>query len=102
MFGKKLRIEIEELKHKLLKEQFRNSELAHENDVLTQKLKRADEIESTMPENCIRGEWCKACGFSKTLHSRVYEGHGQYSLEAFIVCDKGNSCENFVQRKEET
>lgn len=99
MFNKELKLKIEELKRELLKEQCRNSELAHENDLLTQKLSRANEIESTMPNGCVRGEWCKACSFSKTLHARVYDGYGRYSLEHFIVCDKGNSCENFVQKE---
>lgn len=101
MFNKELKLEIEELKRKLLKEQLRNSELAHENDMLVQKLSRAEEIESSMPNGCVRGEWCKACNFSTTLHARVYEGHGQYSLERFTVCNKGNSCENFVQKEYE-
>ena len=51
-----------------------------------------------VPEDCVRGPWCKACEFVKTYHYSSYYTRHSEMLVAY-VCGKGESCKQFVQRE---
>lgn len=56
---------------------------------LTVELEKVAKLEETIPEDCVKGPWCKACEFVKTI---------QYVTNRVYVCGKGASCRNFVQK----
>jgi hypothetical protein len=87
-----------------LEEKLRDSEL--QNSIYSTKvaelraaLEEASELEETIPEDCVKGPWCKACEFVKTI--QYSEPCSPYALEVtngVYVCGKGASCRNFVQK----
>ena len=56
-------------------------------------------LEETIPSDCVRGPWCKACEFVRTFHyvERYDDMITPCVIEAY-VCGKGKSCVNFVQQ----
>jgi hypothetical protein len=67
---------------------------------LAVKLDEVSKLEESIPEGCVKGPWCKACEFSKTIHYSEHYGYNSYSsLVTMYVCSKGKSCENFVQKE---
>lgn len=84
----KLRVENGELCEKLIKYGEDNVRLAEENADL------AKLFDST-PSDCKVGSYCEACEFSKRYFRRDFP----LSYDVFF-CNKGNSCTNFVPKKE--
>lgn len=56
-------------------------------------------LEETVPKDCVRGPWCEACEFVKTFYVSHYYGFAQSDVRKAYVCGKGQSCNNFVQKK---
>lgn len=53
------------------------------------------------PEDCVKGAWCTACVFSKTYFVKHLMRSGPNYFSNVLVCEKGKTCKNFVQYKEE-
>lgn len=111
MFGKKrkeyeeeirkLEFVIHDLKQEIsdLKEEVTCFKASTES--LEKDLDNITKMKDSTPEDCKRGEWCKACEFSRIYFSRVYHGGAVWRSCPTYMCGKGESCKNFVQRKEE-
>lgn len=63
------------------------------------KLEEIGKLNETIPEDCEKGPWCKACEFVRTFHYNEYYGYGNYKVNVAYTCGKGKSCKNFVQRE---
>lgn len=63
------------------------------------RFEKMGELEESIPSDCVRGPWCKACEFVKTFHVLDYLGYGQSTIRTAYVCGKGKSCNNFVQKE---
>ena len=93
---------IEELEEKLYDTERERDKYIAEATILEAKLREIGRLEETIPADCEKGPWCKACEFVKTFHYTEHYGrYGGTSLETLYVCNKGNYCQNFVQRKVE-
>ena len=68
---------------------------------LEKALLRFTELEDATPEDCKRGEWCKACEFAVCRLVRVQHPNFATRYHTVYMCGKGESCQHFVQRKEE-
>lgn len=87
-----------------LEEKLRDSERLvdlYRNKVaeLLAALEETSELEETIPEDCVKGPWCKACEFVKAIHCS--EPHSIITfgtMKTMYVCGKGTSCKNFVQQ----
>lgn len=89
---------VEELERTIDK---KDEELARAYNDLTKYEKQFDAMQmvaDTTPVNCIRGEWCKACEFSRVFHVERGWPHRRYTAE-IVLCGKGESCKNFVERR---
>lgn len=53
------------------------------------KLKKYEEAVAKTPEDCVRGDWCRACAFDKwyCIHDRVY-----------YYCGKNDACPNMLKK----
>ena len=63
---------------------------------------RLDEITSlneSIPEDCEKGPWCKACEFARTFHYNEYYYPGNFEINVLYACGKGKSCKSFVQKE---
>ena len=60
-----------------------------------EKLDDISEYHDSIPDDCIRGQYCEACEFGKIYHTR-----SALISKTFAVCTKGKSCSNFIQKKE--
>lgn len=67
---------------------------------LTGKFSEMAKLEETMPSDCVKGPWCKACEFVKTFHHSEYYGLALHRTVTVYCCGKGESCKNFVQRED--
>jgi hypothetical protein len=67
---------------------------------LENALERASNIEKTIPEDCKKGPWCKACEFARGFRYREPASMG-YITDTVYVCGKGESCQNFVPKNME-
>ena len=95
------RKKVRELEKKLFdteidRNKYRNMAINLEN-----KLDDISKLEETIPEDCKKGPWCIACEFSKVYH---YMEHYNFNTNTRIrnkiyVCDKGESCNSFVQKE---
>lgn len=87
-----------------LEEKLRDSERSRDRYMvkaseLAAKLEEVSKLEETVPEGCVKGPWCQACEFAKTIHFNEYYGHSSFdTLVTMYVCSKGVSCRNFVQK----
>ena len=51
------------------------------------------------PDDCKRGEWCKACEFVNVYHvPSLYTLGYEITATSIYTCGKGESCKNFVQK----
>lgn len=75
-----------------------NNDLKKAIDIYDLKLAEAEKYIDYPPSGCTRGPWCEACGFVKHFYVR----HPLYSTRTITVCGKGESCKNFVERKDNT
>ena len=88
-----------------LEEKLRDSERSRDRykvkaSELAAKLEVVSKLEETIPEGCVKGPWCKACEFAKTIHFNEHYGPSSYNtLVTMYVCSKGESCKNFVQKE---
>ena len=53
-------------------------------------------IKST-PEDCVIGEYCRACTFAKRYI--MFPRHGDEPMNVYL-CGKDGSCQNFVQKEQ--
>lgn len=65
---------------------------------LENTLERVSNIEDTIPEDCKKGSWCKACEFARVFHYREDAAYMGYITDTVYVCGKGESCQNFVPK----
>lgn len=56
-------------------------------------------FEETIPEECVKGPWCKACEFVKEFECYQFDFYGHRYIEPLYSCGKGESCKNFVQKE---
>lgn len=66
---------------------------------LKAKLDEIASLNESIPEDCEKGPWCKACEFVRTFHYNEYYGCGNYETNIVYVCGKGKSCKSFVQKE---
>ena len=60
-------------------------------------VKKYENLNDGVPEDCKRGEWCKACEFGKPIN--VSDGPcGCISIRTVYFCGKGEACQHFVQK----
>lgn len=62
---------------------------------LSQTLCDYTALRDATPDDCKRGEWCKACEFVKEFRVRC----GPWRTHTIWACGKGESCPNFVQKE---
>lgn len=77
----------------------KNHNLIDENAELKMKFDEMSKLQESIPTDCVRGPWCKACEFVKTYHYVDHYGLGRFNTVTAYVCGKGNSCTNFVQKE---
>ena len=101
MISKKKRIEELEVENTKLNRQIK--ELIDKNAGLRDMIKSLESdvdglttLQSTRPNQCVTGEYCKSCIFSKGYTIRKLSG-----LSYYYVCGKAQSCPEFVQDKED-
>lgn len=92
---------VAELEKKLRDSELQNSIYSTKVAELRAALEEASELEETIPEDCVKGPWCKACEFAKVIE--YDESYGTYpykfnTTKTMYVCGKGASCKNFVQK----
>lgn len=66
---------------------------------LKTKLEEIGKLNESIPEDCEKGPWCKACEFARTFHYNEYYGLGNYETNVVYACGKGKSCKSFVQKE---
>lgn len=100
MFGtEKLKHRILELEKELKK---RDSQISKMDSCLKdyiRKFEMMQNISSNTPDDCKRGEWCKACEFANVYHvPSLYMLDYELTTTPIYICGKGESCKNFVQK----
>lgn len=82
-------------------------DVKRENDELKSMLRRAESelklslaLKDIIPEDCNQGRYCEACAFAKKFNYHAY-GYfsGHETLISGIMCGKGESCKNFIQKE---
>lgn len=111
MFGKKrkeyeaeilkLNLEINELRREIIDLECDKKKLKITVNDLENAIDSMTKLTDTIPEDCKQGEWCKACEFVKEYQISQFRGGGVWSYVTRYMCGKGESCQHFVQRKEE-
>ena len=68
---------------------------------LLAEFKELGRLKEFEPEGCKKGPWCKACEFVKTFtyYDFTYSMIGSVPIATGYACGKGESCVNFVQKK---
>ena len=92
---------IRELEEKLHDAELERDKYIAKAAELDAKLQEIGRIKETIPTDCIKGPWCEACEFVRAFHYNRFYGYNNRSLQTIYVCNKGESCKNFVQRKVE-
>lgn len=102
MFNSKYIEEIKELKENLCicieKNGLLNKEideLKNERQHLINTISDITRANYTTPEDCKRGEYCRACEFGRPLP--ITRGYGVW--QEIVVCGKAETCKNFVQKE---
>lgn len=70
-------------------------------DSYERKIDAMSKLEESMPEDCVRGPWCKSCEFVRTFHLINQSLYGYHSATVAYVCGKSESCAHFLQMKED-
>lgn len=82
-------------------------DVRRENDELKSMLRRSESelklalaLKNSIPEDCNQGQYCEACTFAKKFNYHTY-GYfsGHETLISGIMCGKGESCKNFIQKE---
>ena len=76
----------------------KDRKIARLEDLLANDEIRFDNMQKTMestPSDCKPGQYCSACSFAKLYVMRDRRLGG---LKSVYLCNKGGSCENFVQK----
>lgn len=100
MFNRK---RIEKLEKDLKGVNDENDRLRRELNMAAYNMQELLQIKQTTTEDCIPGVYCEACQFGKFYHVRHYvSGYTvgrcyDHEVSGYI-CDKANSCKNFVQK----
>lgn len=97
IFGRKTKLrKVSDLVSQIREKDERIEELESEITRLSDRMRAFFAAEDGTPDDCKRGEWCKACEFHKALHIP----HGHWGYDTVYFCGKGDSCPNFVQKEE--
>lgn len=86
--------ELDELERKFARVKQERDRLEFELNCSTTALKDIQDMQATIPEDCIPGEYCRACEFVKS-----YFYHNRHALVTGYTCGKGQSCKNFIQKE---
>lgn len=91
---KKLKNRILELEREL---KDRDTQINKMDSCLKDYIRAFEDMQTMLdntPNDCVRGEWCKACEFVKK-----YDIPSLYTLGyTSYICGKGESCPNFIQK----
>lgn len=79
---------------------YENSRLRSELAELKVKFEEASRLEESMPKDCTKGPWCKACEFAKVYFHIEHYGMGSWNTVPYYMCGKGESCSNFVKKED--
>lgn len=90
---------IEQLEIKLHQTERERDKYLRETIELKSKLEEISKLIDTIPKDCTLGPWCKACEFSRQFHISSYCGYGNFGTETITICNKGESCKNFVYKE---
>lgn len=90
VFNRKLKEEVKRLKKELEKKDKYIS-------LLNAKIEAIEDLETKKPDDCIYGEYCDICGFSKVFHI-PNDYHFTTSFDEILVCGKSEVCPNFVKK----
>lgn len=89
---------VEELERELEKAKRRIDGYRHDLSVAEDHIKHLTKIKESIPERCTPGDYCRACEFGKEYFYHSYNYGYETTITAYL-CNKGNSCPNFVQKK---
>lgn len=89
---------VEELERKIEKLKCKLSEAESRADSAEKAFNRFSELRNAVPDDCITGDYCKACEFVKEF---CYHGYWKGPILTGYYCGKGMSCKNFIQKKVE-
>ena len=98
IFNKK---KVESLERELAKIQRERDDYRYKTMCLEEKFAAMSKLEESIPEDCVRGPWCKACEFVRTFHYVEHHGYGVRSETIAYACSKGECCNHFVKREVE-
>ena len=90
--------EIESLEDKLRLKDCEIERLKKELTCFTKEVIDLSRLVSNTPDDCVRGEWCKACEFGKKYLVLDPQCRACFPHEIYI-CTKGESCKNFIQKE---
>ena len=91
-----------ELEEENLKLTSENSRLKSDKAILECKIEEITRIKETTPEDCVPGKWCRSCEFGKCYSYYIGGTNHPYGTRRWTdyICTKGESCKNFVDRKD--
>lgn len=77
-----------------------NHELRTQLDDAESRIRRILKLKESMPADCVMGNYCEACSFGKKYYYHQFSLYTQRNTTlSGILCGKGESCKNFVQRE---
>ena len=104
IFNRKKVKMLEEQIHDLKMIELENDRLRRALDEVCAELRETVKLVDEMPDDCVPGPYCTACGFGKQYSTSVYVPGAKlnrcYRDEVVgIMCIKANACKNFIQKE---
>lgn len=96
------REKVKRLENELTNVKIERDQYERESRRLRAMLEEVTRLKEDIPPDCITGPWCAACNFNRPFHIIDYFGSPGYldhMIDTVYVCNKAESCKNFVQKE---
>lgn len=96
------REKVKRLERELADVKIERNQSERESERLRAILEEVTLLKEVTPPDCVTGPWCAACNFNRPFHIIKYfgpVGHQDRMIDTIYVCNKAESCKNFVQKE---
>ena len=77
-----------------------NRELREQLQEAESNIRRILKIKESIPSDCVMGNYCEACKFGTNYWYHQFGFHSnRNTIIQGILCKKGESCKNFIQKE---
>lgn len=96
MFNRK---RVEELEYELDLVKVDNNRLKTALTTAESHISQLLTLRDNIPEDCTPGSYCAACEFSRCYNVGIWDDQYHDYWKSGYICNKANSCKNFIQRE---